>query len=69
MSDDNGGCLAILLVIVQIAIAIGAGILAWNWIEPDSFGRVLLFLAAWGILGWIGYIIAGGIFAALGGLD
>ena len=36
MSDDNGGCLAILLVIVQIAIAIGAGILAWNWIEPDS---------------------------------
>lgn len=69
MSEDNGGCFAIILAIVQIGIVIEAGILAWNWIEPDSFGTTLLFLAAWGLLGWIGYIIVGGIFAALGGLD
>ena len=52
-SDFNGGILATLLFIGTIASWIGSGTVAWNWVEPDSFGGAIIFLIAWGILGVI----------------
>jgi hypothetical protein len=54
MSNSNAsGCFGILFVIGHVASWIGAGILAWNWVAPDSFGRAILFIIAWGLIGAI----------------
>ena len=64
MSDNTAvGCLGAFLWIGAIALSIVAGILAWNWIEPDSFGSVILFLIAWSFLNYIGSFIVMGILA------
>lgn len=68
-SSDNGGALVALLWIVTIIISIGSGILAWNWIEPESFWGAIGFLIAWGILSKIGHFLAMGLVALLGGMD
>lgn len=68
-SSDNSGCLVALLWIVTIAISIGSGILAWNWIEPDSFLRAVLFIIVWGIMSKIGHFIAMGIVAIFVEMD
>ena len=66
MSDNfNTGAAAMLLWIFTIVISIGAGILTWNWIEPESFLGFLAFIIIWGILSRIGHFIAFGIFASL----
>lgn len=65
-NSENGGCLVALLWIGTIALSIGSGALAWNWIEPDSFGQAILFLIIWGILSFIGKMIVGGIIMLLG---
>ena len=68
MSDNNtaAGCLAAFLWIGAIALSIGSGILAWNWIDPDSFLGGIKFLIVWGILSWIGYLVIAGIIALIG---
>ncbi len=66
-NSGNDGCFLALLWIVTIAISIGSGILAWNWIEPESFGGALLFLIAWGIMSKIGHFIAIGLVALFSG--
>ena len=39
MSDENNaGCLMAITIIGTIAVSIGSGVMAWNWIEPKSFG-------------------------------
>lgn len=58
------GCLSILLCVGMI---VGTGFLAWNWIEPRSFGSAFLFLVVWGILGSIASFIVRLIIAALAG--
>ncbi|MDC1365079.1 hypothetical protein N8258_01535 [Algibacter sp.] len=58
-NSDNGGCFGILMIIIPIATWIGTGTLAWNWVEPDSFGGGILFLIAWSILGYIAQTIGG----------
>jgi len=68
-SSDNGGALVALLWIVTIIISIGSGILAWNWIEPESFWGAIGFLIVWGILSKIGHFLAMGLVALLGGMD
>jgi len=50
-SDTTGGCFAIVIIIGTTVSWIGSGALAWNWLEPDSFGQVVVFLIVWGILG------------------
>jgi NAD dependent epimerase/dehydratase family enzyme len=52
-NSNNGGALVGLIYLITIGISIGSGIMAWNWIDPDSF------------FGAIGFIIV----SALGGLD
>jgi hypothetical protein len=58
-NSDAGGCLSVLAIIGIAASWIGSGILAWDWIEPDSFGKAIFFLIAWGILGKVFDVIIG----------
>jgi len=66
-NSDNEGCLIALLWIVTVAISIGSGILAWNWVEPESFGGAIIFLIAWGVMSKIGHFIAMGLVALFSG--
>jgi hypothetical protein len=51
-SDGAGAGLGFLLVLVTIGSWLGSGYLAWNWIEPHSFGSTLLFLFVWPLFGY-----------------
>ena len=68
MDDGAAGCLGVLVIILDIAVVIGSGVLAWNWIDPDSFGRGLLFVVVWGLLSSAGYGLVQLIFAGLASL-
>jgi len=68
-SSDNGGALLALVWIVTILISIGSGVMAWNWIEPESFLGAIGFLILWGILSKIGHFLAMGLVAIIGGMD
>jgi hypothetical protein len=68
-NSDNGGALVALLWIVTILISIGSGVMAWNWIEPESFLGAIGFLILWGILSKVGHFLAMGLVAILGGMD
>jgi hypothetical protein len=64
MSDSSeAGCLSIAIIIITVAISIGSGMIAWNWIEPEGFWGAIVFLIAWGVLSKIGHLIAMGIAA------
>ncbi len=70
MSDsDNTGCIAIILYGGTIALSIVSGVLAWNWVEPESFFGAIGFIILWGILSTIGHYIAMGIVALFGGMN
>ena len=70
MSDLGGGCLMVFAWIATIGISIGSGIMAWNWIEPESFWGAIGFLIVWGILSKIGHLIAMGLVAIIArGMD
>ena len=69
MSNSNDGCLLIFLWIATIAISIGSGTMAWNWIEPESFWGAIGFLILWGILSKVGHFLAMGLVALIGGMD
>lgn len=66
-NSDDGAWLAGLIWIVTIIISIGSGVLAWNWIEPDSFLGAIGFIILWGILSKVGHFIAMGLVALIGG--
>lgn len=68
-NSDNGGGLIVLMYLLTIAISIGSGVLAWNWIEPDSFFGAIGFLIIWAVFSKIGHFIAMGIVAVFGGMD
>lgn len=68
-NSGNSGGLVILIWIVTIAISIGSGIMAWDWIEPESFLGAIVFLLLWGILSKVGHFLAMGLVAIFGGLD
>ena len=68
-NSDNGGALVAVLYIATIIISIGSGVMAWNWIEPESFLGAIGFLILWGILSKVGHFLAMGLVALLGGMD
>lgn len=68
-SSDGGGFLFALIWIITIIISIGSGIMAWNWVEPESFWGAIGFLILWGILSKIGHFLALGMVALIGGMD
>jgi len=58
MNNTNGGLLIGVIWLVTIGISIGSGVMAWNWIEPESFFGAIGFLIVWGILSKIGHFLA-----------
>lgn len=68
-NSDNEGVFLVLLWIVTIVISIGSGIMAWNWIEPESFLGAIGFIILWGILSKIGHLLALGLVALLGEMN
>jgi|TARA_B110000902_G_scaffold257870_1_gene326680 hypothetical protein len=68
-NSDNGGALIGLMWLATVGISIGSGVMAWNWIEPDSFFGAIGFLIIWGILSKIGHFLAMGLVAIMGGMD
>jgi hypothetical protein len=67
-NSDNSGCLGIGIIAIYIAAWVGTGTIAWNWVEPDSFGGAILFLIAWSILGYIAQLLGGLIIAGISGI-
>lgn len=60
MSESNfTGVVLILVSIGYIAAFIGSGMIAWDWIEPESFWGGIKFLIAWAILGYVLKLIVG----------
>jgi len=68
-NSDNVGALIGLMWLVTIGISIGSGVMAWNWIEPESFFGAIGFLIVWGILSKIGHFLAMGLVALFDGMD
>ena len=64
-NGESAGCVMTLLVALQVAAWVGSGFLAWKWTTPDTFFEALAFLLLWGVLGYVGSLIAGLISAAL----
>lgn len=69
MSNSKEGALIILMWFVTIGISIGSGVMAWNWIEPESFLGAIVFIIAWGVLSKIGHVLAVGLVALLGRMN
>lgn len=68
-NSGNDGALIGLMWIVTIGISIGSGVMAWNWIDPDSFLGAVGFIILWGVLSKIGHFLAMGLVAIMGGMD
>lgn len=64
-NSENSGCFGVLTIVIYALAWIGTGIIAWNWIKPNSFGRAILFILAWSIFGYITQIIGGLIIAGI----
>jgi hypothetical protein len=64
-NSDNGLVLVALLWIVTIVISVGSGIIAWKWIEPESFWGAIVFLILWGVLSKVGHFLAMGLVALI----
>ena len=59
MSNSNyGETFSALMWIATVAFSIIAGIIAWNWIEPDSFGSFIGFLFFWAVFSAVGRFLA-----------
>lgn len=61
--SDKSGMYILIVWISTILISIISGVLAWNWVEPESFLGAIGFIIIWGVLSTIGRIIAIGIAA------
>ena len=69
MEQDNLNPVVIVAItwIVTIALSIGSGMLAWNWIEPESFLGAIGFLIIWAILSKVEHLIIFGVILAMFG--
>lgn len=63
--DKNTGAIVIFMWILTIGLSIVSGVLAWNWVEPESFLGAIGFLIIWGILSKVGHYIAFGVLIVL----
>lgn len=61
MSDNSSASgLAVIMWLITGILSIGSGVLAWDWLEPESFIGVIVFLILWGVFSEISYIIVFG---------
>jgi len=65
-NSNNGGAFVALLWILTLILTIVAGVLSWNWTDPDSFFEVIGFLFLWGVLSKVGHFISMGLVALIG---
>ena len=63
--SNNDGCLGLAIIIGTVAISIFSGILAWDWVKPESFGGALVFLIVWSIFSYIGHLVSAAIAAMI----
>ena len=59
--DFNSGALVMFMWIVTIGLSIYSGMLAWDWVEPESFFGAIGFVILWGIFSKIGHFLMFGI--------
>jgi hypothetical protein len=59
--DFNSGALVMFMWIGTIALSIFSGVLAWDWVEPESFLGAIGFLIVWGIFSKIGHFLMFGV--------
>lgn len=52
-SAETGALLFIITILTYIAVVLGTGKIAWDWIHPNHFWGVIKFLIVWAILGYI----------------
>nr|WP_319998409.1 hypothetical protein [uncultured Draconibacterium sp.] len=64
-NSNNGEPMVIAMWIITIILTGVAGILSWNWVEPDSFIRFIIFLVLWGILSKVAHLLSMGLVALL----
>ena len=64
-NNFNPGVILTLMWVLTIALSIISGILAWNWVEPESFLGALGFIILWGILIRVSHFIVFGLIAAI----
>lgn len=58
---NEGSFAGCALLVGTIVLSIISGILAWNWIEPESFVEAIAFIIAWGLFSYVSHIVIGGI--------
>lgn len=63
------GSFAIIIMILHVVALVGSGVLAWNWVSPESFLGAIGFLIVWGILETIGYFLVLGVIYLFGEMD
>jgi hypothetical protein len=59
--DFNSGALVMFMWIGTIGLSIYSGMLAWDWVEPESFFGAIGFVILWGIFSKIGHFLIFGI--------
>jgi hypothetical protein len=57
MKNDLGSILAVILLFGTVGICVLAGITAYNWIDPETLGGGLLFMGAWALCSYAGYLL------------
>jgi hypothetical protein len=56
--NDDANAVIVPLLLLTVVLSLLSGMLAWNWINPNSFGRGIFFLITWGFFSTISYNIA-----------
>lgn len=56
--SDNTKQFGAFMLLLTVILSIASGVLAWNWIEPESFLGAIGFLILWAVLSKIGHFIA-----------
>jgi hypothetical protein len=67
MENSNfTGILVIIFWLGTLALSVLSAILAWKWIEPDTFLSVVGFIIVWGFLTKVGHSVMAFIVMVLG---
>jgi hypothetical protein len=64
-NSNNGGALVAVMWIVTVILTIFAGIISWNWVDPDGFMELIGFLLIWSVLSSVGHVLAIGLAALI----
>lgn len=64
MANSEGiGCLGLLIPLGYLIAWVGSGLTAYDWVNPHSFGGVLIFLFVWSIMGYVLQLLLLGLVA------